>query len=67
MNYNKILNFFLLLFFLSSCSYQEKDIRKAKDLDVEKKVYVSTGFVLVYNEKNYNDGIVNDKLKSSEF
>ena len=67
MNYNKILNFFLLLFFLSSCSYQEKDIRKAKDLDVEKKVYVSTGFVLVYNEKNYNDGIINDKLKSSEF
>ena len=59
----KILNrsiIFFLFFLITSCA--EYKINK-KDSEIEKKLFSSSGFALIYDDSLYSEGIVSKKIK----
>ena len=57
--FNKIITFFFI-FLITSCA--EYKINK-KSSEVEKKLFSSSGFALVYDESLYKDGILSKKMR----
>ena len=57
--FNKIITFFFV-FLITSCA--EYKINK-KSSEVEKKLFSSSGFALVYDESLYKDGILSKKMR----
>ena len=58
-SFNKIIIFFLI-FLINSCAEYKID---KKSSEVEKKLFSTSGFALVYDEDLYNEGIVDKKIK----
>ena len=59
--FNKIIIFFLISLITSCADYK---INK-KSPGVEKKLFNSSGFALIYDESLYEEGVVNKKIKGS--
>jgi len=57
--FNKIIIFSLISLITSCAEYQ---VNK-KSLEIEKKLFSSSGFALIYDESLYNEGIINKKIK----
>ena len=63
----KLFNKFIItlsIFLLSSCA--EYKVNK-KNTHLEKELFSSSGFALVYDESLYNDGVINKKIKNDDF
>ena len=63
MNNLKKTIYLLVIFFLTNCANYK--VEKSR-IEIEKKLYTSNGFALIYNDDLYLQGIVNKKLFNDE-